>query len=75
MDYSFRASLEVVHLICYCFSETGYRMQEQVNKVVRRKKNEDGGFSYSCCLSEFECEGRKGILQYLKEKHPTEFFR
>ena len=48
-------------------------MQEKVNKVVRRKKDAEGGFSYTCLLSDFSCVGRKGIMEYLKSKHEEEY--
>lgn len=40
---------------------------------MRRKKDAEGGFSYTCLLSDFSCVGRKGIMEYLKEKHEVEY--
>ena len=44
-------------------------MQDKVNKVVRRKKQDDEGFSYVC---DFDCVGRKGIMKHFKEGHSEE---
>jgi len=47
-------------------------MQDKVNKVVRRKKQDDEGFSYVCQVCDFDCVGRKGIMKHFNEGHSEE---
>jgi len=43
-------------------------LKRKVNNLVKKSKvSDEGGFSYLCNISDFECVGRKGMVEHLKE--------
>jgi len=49
-------------------SATG--LKEKVNKLVRKSKDSDEGFTYTFLPTNFECVGRKGIVEHIKDTQP-----
>jgi len=44
-------------------------LKRKVNKLVKKSKVTDDGFSYLCNNCDFECVGRKGIVVHIKDTH------
>lgn len=44
-------------------------LKRKINSLVKKSKVTDGGFSYFYINSDFECVGRKGIVEYIKDNH------
>jgi len=48
-------------------------LKKKVNNLVKKSKVTDEGFSYLCDNCDFECVGRKGIIQHVKETHEEQY--
>ena len=44
-------------------------LKRKINSLVKKSKVTDGGFSYIYNDTDFECVGRKGIVEYIKDNH------
>ena len=48
-------------------------LKRKVNALVNKSKVSDEGFSYICCLDDHHCQGRKAIIEYLRDKHAAKY--
>ena len=48
-------------------------LTKSVNSLVNKSKVSEGGFNYICTLDDFQCQGGKAIIEYIKEKHTGKF--
>merc|ERR1712241_837259 len=49
---------------------SGPGLKEKVNKLVKKSKDSDEGFTYTFLPTKFECVGRKGIVEHIKDTQP-----
>ena len=45
-------------------------LKESVNKLVKKSKSSDEGFIYTFLPTKFQCVGRKGIVEHIKDTQP-----
>ena len=45
-------------------------LKQKVIKLVKKSKGSDEGFTYTLLPTKFECVGRKGIEEHIKDTHP-----
>ena len=50
-------------------------VKRKVNALIKKSKVTDEGFSYICTIDDFQCVGRKSIIEHLKEKFPDKRIR
>ena len=48
-------------------------VKRKVNALIKKSKVTDDGFSYICTIDDFQCVGRKSIIEHLKEKFPDKY--
>ena len=48
-------------------------LTKSVNSLVNKSKVSEGGFNYICTLDDYQCQGGKAIIEYIKEKHTEKF--
>ena len=48
-------------------------LTKNVNSLVNKSKVSEGGFNYICTLDDYQCQGGKAIIEYIKEKHTAKF--
>jgi len=48
-------------------------VKRKVNALIKKSKVTDEGFSYICTIDDFQCVGRKSIIEHLKEKFPDKY--
>ena len=49
-------------------------LKSNVNNLVNKSKvSEEGGYNFICTLDDFQCQGVKAIIEYIKEKHTEKF--
>jgi len=45
-------------------------LKEKVNELVKKSKGSDEGFTYTFLPTKYECVGRKGIVEHIKDNQP-----